>query len=122
MGGGRVAGVKTCVLQLLGTDTHAPAAVQRARECQFPIAVLDSILQPRNARLPERGTSGSVQRGPANPARPGREQRYRECLGCRGSPEVPRFFPCSAVGGQCSVKAFEIFDRTFSELRREISS
>jgi DNA polymerase-3 subunit gamma/tau len=42
------------------------------------------------ARLPERGTSGSVQRGPANPARPGREQRYRERLGCRRSPEVPR--------------------------------
>src|SRR6202163_1961698 len=44
------------------------------------------------ARLPERGTSGSVQRGPANPARPGREQRYRERLGCRRSPEVPRIF------------------------------
>ena len=44
----------------------------------------------QNARLPERGTSGSVQRGPANPARPGREQRYRDCLGCRRSPEVPR--------------------------------
>src|SRR5579872_819094 len=44
----------------------------------------------RSARLPERGTSGSVQRGPANPARPGREQRYRDCLGCRRSPEVPR--------------------------------
>ena len=44
----------------------------------------------RGARLPERGTSGSVQRGPANPARPGREQRYRDCLGCRRSPEVPR--------------------------------
>jgi|SRR5580698_7897119 len=42
------------------------------------------------ALLPERGTSGSVQRGPANPARPGREQRYRDCLGCRRSPEVPR--------------------------------
>jgi len=42
-----------------------------------------------SARAPERGTSGSVQRGPANPARPGREQRYRVCLGCRSSPEVP---------------------------------
>jgi len=42
-----------------------------------------------SARRPERGTSGSVQRGPANPARPGREQRYRVCLGCRRSPEVP---------------------------------
>src|SRR5438874_6530778 len=47
-------------------------------------------------RLPERGTSGSVQRGPANPARPGREQRYRERLGCRSSPEVPRVFVGSA--------------------------
>ena len=44
----------------------------------------------RYTRLPERGTSGSVQRGPANPARPGREQRYRDSLGCRRSPEVPR--------------------------------
>src|SRR3979409_1987304 len=44
----------------------------------------------RLVRLPKRGTSGSVQRGPANPARPGREQRYRERLGCRSSPEVPR--------------------------------
>src|SRR5579885_3608149 len=44
----------------------------------------------QDTRLPERGTSGSVQRGPANPARPGREQRYRERLGCRRSPEVPR--------------------------------
>src|SRR5882724_6651096 len=43
----------------------------------------------RVARLPERGTSGSVQRGPANPARPGREQRYRDRLGCRRSPGVP---------------------------------
>jgi hypothetical protein len=41
-------------------------------------------------RLPERGASGSVRRGPANPARPGREQRYRERLGRRRSPEVPR--------------------------------
>src|SRR6266850_4947027 len=43
----------------------------------------------QDARLPERGTSGSVQRGPANPARPGREQRYRDRLGCRRSPGVP---------------------------------
>src|SRR5579863_334727 len=42
------------------------------------------------AGLPERGTSGSVQRGPANPARPGREQRYRDGLVCPRSPEVPR--------------------------------
>ncbi len=58
----------------------------------------------RTARLPERGTSGSVQRGPANPARPGREQRYRDCLGCRRSPEVPRiekkFTAGSAVFGR----------------------
>jgi len=36
-----------------------------------------------------RGTSGSVQRRPANPARPGREQRYRDHVVCRGVPEVP---------------------------------
>src|SRR3989440_12811621 len=54
-------------------------------------AVLDFSLHSREwTRLPERGPSGSVQRGPANPARPGREQRYRERLGCRRSPEVPR--------------------------------
>src|SRR3984885_463160 len=35
-----------------------------------------------------RGTSGSVQRRPANPARPGREQRYRDHAVCRG---VPKF-------------------------------
>src|ERR1700737_4090260 len=53
--------------------------------------VLDFRLQLRDVtQLPKRGTSGSVQRGPANPARPGREQRYRERLGCRRSPEVPR--------------------------------
>ena len=48
-------------------------------------------LQTRSARLPKRGTSGFVQRGPANPARPGREQRYRVSQVCRGDPEVPRF-------------------------------
>ena len=48
-------------------------------------------VQTRSARLPIRGTSGSVQRGPANPARPGREQRYRVSQVCRGDPEVPRF-------------------------------
>src|SRR6266446_5857318 len=53
-------------------------------------AVLEFSLRSREiARVPERGTSGSVQRGPANPARPGREQRYRDHLGCRRSPEVP---------------------------------
>ncbi len=40
-------------------------------------------------RLPESGASGSVRQGPANPARPGREQRYRERLGRRRPPEVP---------------------------------
>jgi hypothetical protein len=40
-------------------------------------------------RLPMRGTSGSVRRSPANPARPGREQRYRDHFVCRGVPEVP---------------------------------
>jgi len=60
----------------------------------------------RSARLPERGTSGSVQRGPANPARPGREQRYRECLGCRRSPEVPRTGKkLTAYGQQLTVKS-----------------
>jgi len=52
--------------------------------------VLSFELQTRSARLPIRGTSGSVQRGPANPARPGREQRYRVSQVCRGDPEVPR--------------------------------
>ena len=32
-----------------------------------------------------------MQRGPANPARPGREQRYRVSQVCRGDSEVPRF-------------------------------
>jgi len=53
--------------------------------------VLSFDLQTRSARLLKRGTSGSVQRGPANPARPGREQRYRVSQVCRGDPEVPRF-------------------------------
>src|SRR3984893_8939082 len=60
--------------------------------------VLDFRLQLRDVtQLPERGTSGSVQRGPANPARPGREQRYRERLLCRRSPEVPLFKILSEV-------------------------
>jgi hypothetical protein len=46
------------------------------------------------ARLPMRGTSGSVRRSPANPARPGREQRYRDHFVRRGVPEVPLI--CSA--------------------------
>ena len=41
------------------------------------------------ARLPMRGTSGSVRRSPATPARPGREQRYRDRFVRRGVPEVP---------------------------------
>jgi hypothetical protein len=40
-------------------------------------------------RLPESGASGSVRQGPANPARPGREQRYRDRLVRRRPPEVP---------------------------------
>jgi hypothetical protein len=52
----------------------------------------------RGVRLPESGASGSVRQGPANPARPGREQRYRERLVRRRPPEVPltasrRFVP-----------------------------
>src|SRR6266480_6567928 len=54
-------------------------------------------------RVSERGTSGSVQRGPANPARPGREQRYRDHLGCRRSPEVPLTEDCI----QCSVVSLQ---------------
>src|ERR1700693_4031331 len=54
------------------------------------IAVLDFTGScSLDARLPMRGTSGSVRRSPANPARPGREQRYRDCFVCRGVPEVP---------------------------------
>jgi hypothetical protein len=40
-------------------------------------------------RPPMRGTSGSARRSPANPARPGREQRYRDRFVRRGVPEVP---------------------------------
>jgi hypothetical protein len=60
-------------------------------------AVLD-FLHGRilHVRLPMRGTSGSVRRSPANPARPGREQRYRDRFVRRGVPEVPLI--CSAVG------------------------
>jgi hypothetical protein len=53
-------------------------------------AVLDFICsRSLTARLPMRGTSGSVRRSPANPARPGREQRYRDRFVRRGVPEVP---------------------------------
>ena len=62
----------------------------RALETVARLCVRLNIAVREIARLPERGASGSVQRGPANPARPGREQRYRERLGCRRSPEVPR--------------------------------
>jgi len=61
-----------------------------AVEQSLAFGVLNWIPAVVRQRLPERGASGSVQRGPANPARPGREQRYREHLGCRRSPEVPR--------------------------------
>jgi DNA polymerase III subunit gamma/tau len=53
------------------------------------VCVRLKIAVEKLSRLPSRGASGSVQRGPANPARPGREQRYRDRLGCRRSPEVP---------------------------------
>src|SRR5882762_950436 len=61
-------------------------------------AVLD-FLRSRNlqARLPMRGTSGSVRRSPANPARPGREQRYRDRFVRRGVPEVPLICSVQAV-------------------------
>jgi hypothetical protein len=53
-------------------------------------AVLDCLRsRTLHARLPLRGTSGSVRRSPANPARPGREQRYRDRFVRRGVPEVP---------------------------------
>jgi hypothetical protein len=53
-------------------------------------AVLDFLCsRTLIARLPMRGTSGSVRRSPANPARPGREQRYRDRFVRRGVPEVP---------------------------------
>jgi hypothetical protein len=48
-------------------------------------------------RVPERGTSGSVRRGPANPARPGREQRYRDRLVRRRPPGVPLTETLSAI-------------------------
>jgi len=67
-----------------------PAGSRRRAALDRRTSVLEFFLRTRErARPPERGTSGSVQRGPANPARPGREQRYRVCLGCRRSPEVP---------------------------------
>src|SRR5580693_2372118 len=64
---------------------------------------LNSHSRSSLSRLPAHGASGSVQRGPANPARPGREQRYRDRLGCRRSPEVPLTEKClewSVVGFQ----------------------
>ena len=66
-----------------------------SHKCAFTLPRARFLVLSRYARLPDgeippmRGTSGSVQRGPANPARPGREQRYRDRLVCRRSPEVP---------------------------------
>src|SRR5579862_2192891 len=51
----------------------------------------------KRAGPPMRGTSGSVQRRPANPARTGREQRYRDHAVCRGVPEVPLIAACEAA-------------------------
>src|SRR5882762_4223882 len=67
----------------------------------FERAAMLDFLRSRNlrARLPMRGTSGSVRRSPANPARPGREQRYRDRFVRRGVPEVPLI---------CSVQAFSV--------------
>jgi hypothetical protein len=64
---------------------HAPRKFAPSRPCA-------KLLQRSGllcGRLPESGASGSVRQGPANPARPGREQRYRERLGRRRPPEVP---------------------------------
>ena len=80
-------------------STRARFGLPPLRKCFVPSrrflsklsnAVLNFSLQSRRLRLPQRGTSGSVQRGPANPARPGREQRYRVSQVCRGDSEVPR--------------------------------
>src|SRR5215475_6531070 len=71
------------------------------------------------ARLPERGTSGSVQRGPANPARPGREQRYRERLGCRRSPEVPRTEVDSLLSCQPQTKTADSPSMTYQVIARK---
>src|ERR1700691_6712144 len=69
---------------------HARARIfltgNRCARLALRIAFLEQI---GNRKPPMRGTSGSVQPGPANPARPGREQRYRDHLVCRGVPEVP---------------------------------
>ena len=94
--------------ELSAVSCEPQARVARGRNVAVARPKLRCVkLKPaaaRTARLPERGTSGSVQRGPANPARPGREQRYRDCLGCRRSPEVPRiekkFTAGSAVFGR----------------------
>jgi len=78
-----------------GLTSAAPPALKRSGASgkigEGLGGVLSFGLQTRRARLPKRGTSGFVQRGPANPARPGREQRYRVSQVCRGDPEVPRF-------------------------------
>ncbi len=60
-------------------DADSPAKYRRGHRApsSFPHrnAVLDCACSPAAAGPPMRGTSGSVQRCPANPARPGREQR-----------------------------------------------
>jgi len=73
--------------------------LRRKRYAKLELVVAESS-------LPERGTSGSVQRGPANPARPGREQRYRVSQVCRGDSEVPRFLKKrSDIGNQIAANA-----------------
>src|SRR5262249_47390592 len=82
-----------CARNLLFSSLRAkkiPAAFGIAAKTDHRSCCVRLKRGSRDERLPERGASGSVQRGPANPARPGREQRYRERLGCRRSPEVPR--------------------------------
>jgi hypothetical protein len=66
----------------------------------------------RRARLPESGASGSVRQGPANPARPGREQRYRDRLVRRRPPEVPlTASPQFAIAVQYRRRLMKIFCR-----------
>ena len=75
-----------------GGDVFEKKSVEELTGFSFftRVAVLDcDCSRFRVERLPMRGTSGSVRRSPANPARPGREQRYRDRFVCRGVPEVP---------------------------------
>src|SRR5579864_9639996 len=80
-----------------------------------------------------RGTSGSVRRSPANPARPGREQRYRDHFVRRGVPEVPLICSAQAFssGAGCtysrpvewsSVKLWELCIRVFGFQHRGTES